>query len=220
MLKLIGLELKKAKLGNYLFGIFIANLVILLFITLIDFETYEVTMQVMDTFIRATFTVFAAFLLSKLIIEEFKNKTVSVLFMYPISRAKMIAAKLVIVSVFTFMSIIFSNFFIKAAYTLVSQSYNITDETLTLSILRDGLPELILMAITASLVSLIPLYFGLRKYSVPTTIVSAILIVMVTSSNSGGGSLNDIIAIPISLAAIGLLIMYGTIRKISKLDIS
>ncbi|WP_313893038.1 hypothetical protein [Psychrobacillus sp.] len=65
----------------------------------------------------------------------------------------------------------------------------------------------------------ITLYFGMKKFSVPTTIISSILIVMVVSSNNGGFSLNDIIVIPISLALIGVSVAYLAIRNIEKVDL-
>ncbi|MNH42650.1 hypothetical protein D3C79_1043880 [compost metagenome] len=74
-------------------------------------------------------------------------------------------------------------------------------------------------AIAASGISLIPLYFGMRKYSIPTTIISSIIIVSVTSSNSGNFTLNDIIIIPITLAIVGLGIAYLAIRNVEKVDV-
>ncbi|MFZ0447568.1 MAG: hypothetical protein WAM95_23600 [Bacillus sp. (in: firmicutes)] len=67
--------------------------------------------------------------------------------------------------------------------------------------------------------SLIPLFFGMRKRSVPTTIISSIFIVVLVCSNSNGLSLNDIIAITLSLASIGLFIAYPAIQNIEKMDV-
>ncbi|UZM99759.1 ABC transporter permease subunit [Lysinibacillus sp. MHQ-1] len=43
---------------------------------------------------------FAATLIAKLIIGEYKFKTITLAFMYPVSRKKLIAAKLAIVMIF------------------------------------------------------------------------------------------------------------------------
>ena len=52
-------------------------------------------------------------------------------------------------------------------------------------------------------ISLIPLFFGMRKKSTPTTITSAVIIGMMMNSNVGPGngqvSMFDFIAIPIVL---------------------
>lgn len=74
-------------------------------------------------------------------------------------------------------------------------------------------------AVAASGMALIPLYFGMKKYSIPSTIITSILIVVLVTSNNGGFSLNDIFVIPLSLALIGLVIAYLAIRNIDRIDI-
>ena len=112
MFHLMKLELKKFKLLSYVFRVFIANISILGFIIFISFIekaegaslfiNYPETFLVIDTFVRGTFIIFAAALISELIISEFKDKTITVLFMYPISRKRLIAAKLLVIMLFTF----------------------------------------------------------------------------------------------------------------------
>ena len=53
--------------------------------------------------------IFASTLIAKLIIGEYKFKTITLAFMYPISRKKLMVAKLAIVMLFTFSMIIISN---------------------------------------------------------------------------------------------------------------
>ena len=74
-------------------------------------------------------------------------------------------------------------------------------------------------ALASSGMGLIPLYFGMRKKSVPATIVSAILIVSIVCSNNGGYSLSNIIAIPIALSIVGVFIAYLSIRNIEHVDV-
>lgn len=224
------LEMKKYKLGSYIQSAVIANFVILGFMLLImfiskiegtvDFENYQEAFSVIDSFVRATFIIFAATLIAKLIIGEFKNKTISTLFLYPISRKKLIAAKLAIIVLFTFFSIVISNMFVTTIFCFISESYQLIPDTLTASIIKQHISPVFMNAIAASGMSLIPLYFGMRKHSIPTTIISSILIVMVVSSNNGGFSLNDIIVIPVSLALIGISIAYLAIRNIENVDIA
>ena len=72
-------------------------------------ENYEVALSVIDSFVRAVFIIFASTLIAKLIIGEYKFKTITLAFMYPISRKKLMVAKLAIVMLFTFSMIIISN---------------------------------------------------------------------------------------------------------------
>lgn len=229
MFNLMRLEIKKFKLGSYIKGAIIANFVILGFMLLImfiskvegntDFENYQEALGVIDSFVRATFIIFAATLIAKLIIGEFKRKTITTLFMYPISRKKLIAAKLAIIILFTFLSIIISNVFVTTVFCFISESFQLLPDTLTASIIKQHIPPVFMNAIAASGMSLIPLYFGMKKYSISTTIIVSILIVMIVSSNNGGFSLNDIIVIPILLAITGISVAYFAIRNIEKIDL-
>ena len=229
MPNLMRLEMKKFKLVSYIKGAVIANIVIagmfiaVLFISKaegeIAFRSYLEALSIIDSMIRATFIVFAATLISKLIIGEFKNKTITTLFLYPINRKKLIAAKLAIVILFTFCSIVISNLFVTSVFSFIANHFNLIPGTLTIGMIAQHTPAVLMNAIAASGMCLIPLYFGMKKYSVPTTIISSILIVMIVSSNSDNFSLNDIIVIPISLAIIGISIAYFAIRNIEKTDL-
>lgn len=229
MLNLMRLEMKKYKLGSYIKGAVLANIVIavtfvaMLFISHTEselvFNNYTEALATIDAIIRAIFIIFAATLISKLIIVEFKSKTINTLFLYPINRKKLIAAKLVIVILFTFVSIIFSNVFVTAVFSVVTDYFVLLPGTLTAAIITQHASAVLMNAIATAGICLIPLYFGMKKYSVPATIISSILIVLVVSSNSGSFSLNDIIVIPITLAIIGVSIAYFSIRNIDKTDL-
>ena len=223
------LEMKKYKLGSYVKGAVIANFVIvglILLITFIskvegepEFESYSFALSIIDSFVRATFIIFAATLIAKLIIGEFKNKTITTLFMYPINRKKLIAAKLAIVILFTFSAIIISNVVVTGIFYLISEGFQLVPDNLTVTLITQQASSVFMNAVAASGMSLIPLYFGMKKNSIPATIISSILIVMIVTQNTGSFSLNDIIVIPISLALIGVCVAYFSIRNIEKIDL-
>ena len=229
MSNLMRLEMKKFKLGSIIKGAIIANLIIagmfvgILFISKaegdIAFPNYAEALAAIDSLVRATFIIFAAALIAKLIISEFKNKTISTLFLYPINRKKLIVAKLAIVVLFTFCAIVISNVFVTATFAFMTSRFDLIPDTLTMTTIAQHTPAVLMNAIAASGMCLIPLYFGMKKHSITTTIISSILIVMVVSSNNGNFSLNDIIIIPISLALIGIGVAYFTIRNIEKADV-
>jgi len=109
--KLIQLELKRFTLKPHLLGLVIANIVIL-FLSIITstFLTSETdasmtglpTMQ-LDTItmatmlVRAMLIVWEAVLISSLIIEEYRSKTISLLFTYPVNRKQLIIAKVLLI---------------------------------------------------------------------------------------------------------------------------
>lgn len=230
MFQLMKLELKKYNLQTSVKGAIIASIIILGIAVLfsfgkelnaeeIVFESYNESFIVIDTLIRATFIIFAAALISKIIISEFKDRTITVLFMYPISRKKLMAAKLLVVMLFTFLALVFSNVFVSTVFYLISSNFDLVQDTLTIAEVQNNAIKMIMNAVSATGMSLIPLFFGMRKYSVPATIISSIVIVTLVGSNNNGFTLNDIIAIPISLACIGIFIAYLSIRNIEKVDL-
>jgi hypothetical protein len=91
---------------------------------------------------------------------------------------------------------------------------------LTGQVLGENFLIMILSAIACAGTSLVPLYFGMRKKSVPATIVAAILLVSFTNSSSNTSSLVFTIAIPIVLTLVGGFIAYLSIRNVEKADIT
>ena len=64
------------------------------------FSSYMEYMSLANILIRITFIIFASVILSRLVIDEYKNKTIQLLFMYPLQRKMLMSAKLTIVFVF------------------------------------------------------------------------------------------------------------------------
>ncbi|GGH34311.1 ABC transporter permease [Paenibacillus segetis] len=229
MLKLMRLEFKKFRFATYIRAALIANLCIFALISLIsidslsenviEFSSFEGIFEILDALVRGTFIIFAGVLLSKLIIDEFKSQSITVLFMYPINRKKLMVAKLLIVICFTFSAIILSSLILTCAIYLLDRFINIIPGKLTLEMVVKYGTSTIANAVAASFMSLIPLYFGMRKHSITTTLVSSVLIVMAVCSNNGGFNLNSIIFVPITLACIGALIAYAAIRRIEDVDL-
>ena len=229
MLNLIKLELKKFKIKGNILGALISNIFILGLLCLIFFverskgaavfNSYEELFGILSTIINATFVIFAGVLISKFIIEEYKNKTIYLLFNYPINRKKLILAKLIIISGFTFFFIVLSNILVFPCFYLIQIATNSTVGTLTSQLLISNFISVIVSALTNSMICLIPLYFGLRKKSTPVTIITSFLVATFLNSNNGGFTLSSIIAIPIAFMIIGIIVIYITIKDIDSKDI-
>lgn len=229
MIKLMKLEMKKIKMSGYMKGAFFSAIGILVMLFVFMFidkieglkvvTDYHEAFLVIDVMVRVTFVIFASVLISRLIINEYKDNTISILFTYPINRKKLLMAKLLIVLVFTFFAIIISNIFVDSILIIINSVYNIIPDNVTMNVINKNFVMIITNALSSSGMSLIPLYFGLRKKSVSATIISSILIATAINSNNIGFSLNSIVAIPISLAILGVLVAYLSIRNIEKVDI-
>ncbi|WP_314110231.1 ABC transporter permease [Bacillus pseudomycoides] len=219
------LELMKFKMAPIMRGALIAICILSICIPLILWDEagvngYNQAFAIIDTFSRAVFMIFGASLIAKFIIQEFQEKTMTVLFMYPINRKKMMFAKIFIIIFFTLCCIVISDIIIFSVVYVFNLYQPIITGTLTVSILLQNALKLFMNALAATGISLIPIYFGMKKYSVRTTVVSAIVIVALLNSGRGTeGTLFNFIAILVILACIGLLIAYMAIRKIEQVDL-
>ncbi len=229
MRKLISLEIKKFKLNSYWKGIVIANIGIMALLYLIYyggksdgemlFTNYEEVFFILGGLIRSTFIIFASVLIARLFIDEYKNNSITLMFTYPIKRKQIMVAKLMIVAGFTFLTVFASSVLIGSIFYLADSYLHFVPKALTVEILKDGFINMTLGAVATAGVALIPLFFGMRKKSVPATIISAIILVSLTNSSNQGVTAFSYIAIPISLFIIGCLIAYFTIRNIEKVDV-
>lgn len=229
MLNLIRLEIRKNKMMGYIKGILIANLAIIGLMTLIYFAdaeemdflftTYDAFFSMIETFVRVTFVIFSSAVMSRLIIDEYKGKTIQLMFMYPISRKRMLTSKLILVVLFAVVTTFLSILFMDGLVILLDRLYNIVEEPLTSAILIQYVVKGLVTAVSAGGISLIPLYFGMKKHSTPATIISAVIIVGLLSGNTNGFTPSNIVAVPIALALAGIAIAYTTIRNVNTKDV-
>ncbi|WP_231869860.1 ABC transporter permease [Paenibacillus riograndensis] len=232
LLKLIQLEIRKNKLTGMLKGVAIAVLMILGFMLLLtyvdaedgsgrgEFKTYADMFEGLYVIVKVTFVVFASVVLSKLVIDEYKNNTITLLFMYPISRKKLLGAKIIIVFLFTLLSVFISDILISALLIGINSFTHVIPEQLDWAGIPGELLRMGMDAIFAAGIGLIPLYIGMRKKSVPATIVTAVLFVSVSSSDFGGFRMSNLVGISIFLSLVGVAIAYLSIRNIEQKDIA
>ncbi|MDM5190222.1 ABC transporter permease [Bacillus sp. DX4.1] len=233
MLHLMKLEMKKFKLGWYVKGAIITNIIIITLFCLINYieqieqtEGAEMIKSFPDAFIliggmvRGTFIVFAGVLITKLVIEEYKNKTILIMFSYPVNRKKLIASKLLITALLTFTTILISNIVVAGTVFILNSYVPIIPDSITVNEFMKEVIKMVPFAIAAAGTSLIPLYFGMRKYSVPVTILSSLIVVAIACQSQPQFSVVTFIPLQLGLAAIGVMIAYYGIRNIEKEDIA
>ena len=230
MLKLMALEIRKNKLKNLFKGVHIVNFSILAFMILVAFidrseaegmiTSYQDLFEGLYVFVKSAYIIFASVLISKLIIDEYKNNTITLLFMYPISRKKLMAAKIIIVFLFTFVTIIVSYIALGAILLGINSFVDLIPGELTLQLITSELIKTVVSAFYAAGIALIPLYIGMKKKSVPATIVSAVLVVSLISSGFDQFRLGNLAAVSIPLGLLGAGIAYLAIRNVEHKDIA
>lgn len=215
LFKLMRLEFKKHKLDWYVRGTVIANILIAAFIWLIaadgepgeGFADYQEVFFAIGIFVRATFIIFASALIARLIIQEYKNKTITLMFMYPVHRRSIILSNII------------SNIFVAGAFFTLNHYFEYVPFVLTFDLLVEQGMGMLIYALAAVGISLMPVFFGMLKKSVVTTIASSIFVVTMISSTSYDFSLSSILAVPISLGLLGMLLALWSIRNLENVDV-
>ncbi|EEL97277.1 Bacitracin transport permease protein BCRB [Bacillus mycoides DSM 2048] len=224
------LEMKKFKLGWYVRGVIIANIAILALLTSMSIVSQiegdpeirdpQMILLAVSTLVRATFIIFGSVLIARLIISEYKNKTILLMFSYPINRKKMMVSKLAITATLTFITVILSNILVVGIFFGIDSYFSILPNPFTVDqLMQEGI-KLVPLAIATAGMSLIPLYFGMRKRSVPTTIVSSLIVVSIAMNSNPTFPTATFLPLQLALAAIGFAIAYYGIKNIEKEDVT
>lgn len=230
MWNLIRMEIKKVPLKPHIAGLLIANFIIFLLSvltsslltasgnisTLPGFAPVQLdTVTLAAMLVRATLIVWEAVLISVFVIEEYRNKTICLLFTYPISRTKLITAKLILICGIMFLFHVLSNIFQYATIFLAAKCFDFV----TFSF--GNIMTQAVTTISAILLGLLPLYVGMIKKSAIATVVSSIIIVAIASNSQGSSA--GLLSIPIAaiiFGIIGITFSAITMRKMILSDLS
>ncbi|MFF5994538.1 ABC transporter permease [Lysinibacillus sp. KU-BSD001] len=234
MFNLIKLEWQKHYIGRYFISFFFCVIGIYSCVVLLALDakndvdgamsSFQEFMSLVNILSNITFIIFGSVILSRLIISEFRTKTMQVLFTYPINRKKLLFAKLVLA--YSFITVIlFTNIWILQMITYFLQpSLQLFEGTVTVQDLLATLPETITNAFMMSAIALIPLFFGMRKKSTATTITSATIIGFLINGTVSDVdttfNFTDTIIIPVLLALLGVSIAYLSFRNIDVKDVT
>ena len=230
MWNLIRMEIKKVPLKPHIAGLLAANFIIFLLSvftsslltasgnisTLPGFAPVQLdTVTLAAMLVRATLIVWEAVLISVFVIEEYRNKTIGLLFTYPISRTKLITAKLILICGIMFLFHVLSNIFQYATIFLAAKCFDFV----TFSF--GNIMVQAVTTISAILLGLLPLYVGMIKKSAIATVVSSIIIVAIASNSQGSSA--GLLSIPIAaiiFGIIGITFSAITMRKMILSDLS
>lgn len=181
MFKLILLEWKKLKHRSVISEVIIYWLILMFmpvfFIKMVMpvlGQNYAAAIE-LNFFIQMGFTLFGGSLISQVFIEEYKNKTISLSFGYPISRKKLFMAKVLFISLFVFLSTIVSFIFTGLTTYLLDQVFPIINGQPTNSDIITYFSSMITHSLIITLISFIPLFFfGILKRGTVSTVICSI----------------------------------------------
>ena len=229
MLNLIKLELKRVSLKSHFIGLLAANIVIALLSAftssllnagggvavtgLPPAQLDTLTLAIM--LVRATLIIWEAVLISVFIVEEYRNKTINLLFTYPVQRGKLIAVKIILICGVMLLFHALSGVFQFTCLSVASKYFSFV------TVSPANLLTQAVTALSAVLLGLLPLYVGMIKKSTIATIVSSFAIAAVVSNSQGSGA--GLIAIPIAAIVSGVIgagFSAITVHKMVSSDLS
>lgn len=196
MFKFLKIEIEKAGLKKY-FSIILGFNVIFLFYGLFMYSavkkaiekkaveqsfifSYEGALGLCDATIRCMMILVAAFLINKIIINEYNKNTMDIIFLCPVDRKKVIRIKAFLVVFLTFLGLVFGQFFTAVGSTSLAYIFGIINEVPTSVELSDMLKRYIYNDVCYSLIGLIPLVFGMKCKSSSNTIFAGVVVTIIS----------------------------------------
>lgn len=227
MLNLIRLELKKNKIGGTIkdgiitTGITTAAMLFCMYIAFFqdgDKGVFNNFNDIAKVFVRSVYIIFAGVLISNFVMDEYNNKTINLMFMYPIKRKKIMAAKFIVIVGFIFVAMLASNLFMHGVFYVANIFTKVTSAS-AFSISMKSFIDIVIDAALNSILSLIPVYFAIRKKKRGLVIVTSIILTSLLNSGNEQFRLASIVIVPCILSVVGILIAYLSIRDIEKRDL-
>lgn len=186
MRNLIVLELKRNRLRSYHIAVLICGITMLGFqylmvaIPYMDptepdaelFFQYPFLMGITCLVCMAIFSILSAVMVSRFVVEEYSGKRAILLLSYPISRKKVLCAKLMLVFAYTAGGMLLCGAVVQAVFFLTESLFH----HLTIKVVLQSLGFLFCCSVLAGLIGVIALWFGFPKKSVSVTIVASVVL--------------------------------------------
>lgn len=143
------------------------------------FSQYPFLMGITCLVCMAMFSILSAVMASRFVVQEYSGKRAILLLSYPISREKVLCAKLVLVFAYTVGAMLLCGAVIQAVFFLTESLFPLCSDKLTINVFLQSLGFLLSCSILAGLLGVVSLWFGFRKKSVSMTIVASVVLVTI-----------------------------------------
>ena len=165
------------------------------------------------------FLIYTSVMLASFIVSAYKNKTMNLMFSYPIKRQKILASQMIAVWTFNFVALILTKLaiymcvFFGAKFMQSSFAVDFSIGSLSFYI------QLILKSVVIVSMSFIALFVGMALKSSKATIVTSFLLIFLTQANIGDFTMAGNAVFPIILTAISLLFAALSIINVESKDL-
>lgn len=166
-----------------------------------------------------SFLIFTSVMLASFIVAAYKNKTMNLMFSYPIKRQKILVSQMLAVWIFNFIALVLTKILIYGCILACSRfmtsafplDFDMTDIWFYIQIiLKSG--------VTVSM-GFIALFVGLAVKSSKATVVSSFLLIFLTQANIGDFTLKDYFIFPVLLTLASVIFAVLSIRNAETRDL-
>lgn len=234
MLKLIKLEWKKNGIGKYVRDAIILAAVLCLFLFALAYlgiandpdtgvpdaapGNHAISASV-ELFTSMSFLVFTSVMLSSFIVSAYKNKTMNIMFSYPIKRQKILISQMLSVWIFGFGALVMTKLLAYGCIFLGSQ-FMVSSFPLDFDMTAPGFyVQLLAKSFVTVTMSFIALFVGLAMKSSKATIISSFLLIILTQANIGSFTMSDNIVLPVVLTIISLIFACLSVCGVESRDL-
>lgn len=198
MFKLIRLEWKKNRIGKYVRNALILTGVLFLLLLSVagELESDEAKYAYggdmlkasVEMFTNLSFIIFSSVMLAAFIVSSYKDKTVNLMFSYPISRKMILGSQMAAVWIFNFTALVLSKLAIYAALVAAKRFTHISAESI---VLGNGMYYAQILADSAVMISIsfVALPVGMLLKSSKAAIIAGVVTVCFTQGNIGSYTL-------------------------------
>lgn len=234
MLKLIRLEWKKNRIGKYARSTLILAILLCFFIFAMaylgianDPDTgvpdiapgMEGISASIELFTSISFLIFTGVMLAAFIVSAYKNKTMHLMFSYPIKRQKILISQMLAVWIFNFAALVVTKLLIYSCI-LVSAGFRTSAFVLDYDMGAASfyVQLLIKSAVTVSM-SFIALFAGLALKSTAAVLIVSFLLIFLTQANIGDFTLAGNRIFPILLTVVSLVFAVLSVWRVEERDL-
>lgn len=226
MLHLIKLEFRKLHFSKY---VLISAFSILLgmyfvFVALNDTaagqHTFTNAFRSVEMIFVILYVIFFGVLNVSMVLSEYNNKTILLMFTYPIDRKKLILAKLIIITGFIAVSILLGYVLCGGFLVFVDSHFDMVQGDFSQAILKSWIQAAISTTIVFCCLGLLTFAAGMIKKSPTVTFVSSVILIFlrqvaITADGSGEESAYLVLA---ALAVTAAALWYTFAKKITQVE--
>lgn len=231
MVHLWKLELKKFRLARKISVSLAALVFSILFITvsLVDSkadpaqskDTFDSTFLLIGLLVSFIFLLYSSVLTSSMVISEYNQRTITILFSYPLNKRHLIAAKMFLNILFTAVSMV-AGYVCCCGYIIgMDAVFDLLEGSFQMAYLSEWIPMAAVSILVCSILAWWPFVIGMVKKSVPAAIITSLIVlalrqVVITKNGvyQQENLLQIVLVLVLTLVAVGI-VFY---KEVTKLD--